>query len=149
VGERLVLARIEGQAERLDRRDPLRLEQHAQLAVDGRDALHPAVGGERLGHGLDGPVEVVGDGDDLAQERLVGQAGRGLPLLLGAALVVLEVGRDALQASQVLRRLLDGVVALALQVRHLLHELGDAGCLERLDALLGSGLVGRHASPQW
>ena len=39
----------------------LALEEQAQLAVDGGDALEPGVVGDRRRAGLDGPVEVVGE----------------------------------------------------------------------------------------
>src|SRR5512142_2301794 len=54
VGDRLVLAGIEGQPRRrLDRSDALALEQLPELAVDGGDALDPRVVGDRVRAGVD------------------------------------------------------------------------------------------------
>ena len=69
----------------------------AQLAVDGRDALEPRVVGDGRRPGLDGPVEVVGDGQDLADQVLVGQAEVAVALLGRAALEVEELGALALE----------------------------------------------------
>ena len=56
-------------------------------------------------HGLEGPVEVVGDGQQLAQQRLAGQTQLALAILRGPAPEVGEVGGGPLQAGEMLGRL--------------------------------------------
>ena len=80
----------------------LALEEGAQLAIDGADALEPGVAGDRLRTRLDGEVEVVGEGQDLADEVLGGETQVALALLGGAALEVEELGALALERDQVL-----------------------------------------------
>ena len=63
----LVLAGVEGgPGRRVDGGHALALEQQPELAVDGGDALGPGAVGELGGAHLDGPVEVVGEVEDLA-----------------------------------------------------------------------------------
>ena len=50
-----------------------------------RDALDPRVVGDRLGPGVDGAVEVVGERQHLADEVLAGEAELALALLGGRA----------------------------------------------------------------
>ena len=80
----------------------LALEELAELAVDGGDALEPRVCGDRLGSRLDGAVEVVGEGQDLADEVLAGEAEVAHALLGRAPLEVLELGALALEGGEVL-----------------------------------------------
>ena len=140
-----MLARVERPPGGLDRRHALRLEQEAQLAVDGRDALDPGHLRQLGGHGLDGAVEIIHDRQDLAQQQFVGQPEQLLALLLRAAPVVLEVGRGALPAGEVVAGLLSRGGQLRLQLRDALQQLGRGGRPEGLDALLGAGLVRAHA----
>src|SRR5215212_2062018 len=71
VHDGLVLAGIEWRPRlRGDRLDALTLEERAQLPVDRGDTLDPAVGGELRRPVVDGKVEVVSDGEDLADEVL-------------------------------------------------------------------------------
>src|ERR1700704_736221 len=75
VDDRVVLAWIEGASGRgVDLIDALALEQRPQFAIDGGDAVDPRAGGDVLGPGVDGAVEVVGQGDNLANQVLAGQA---------------------------------------------------------------------------
>ena len=64
---------------------------------------------------LDGPVEVVGDGQHLADEVLAGKAEVAHPLLGRAPLEVLELGPFALERAEVLVAGLDGGVTLGGQ----------------------------------
>ena len=64
----------------------LGLEQGAQLAVDGRDALHPGRVARVRRHVLDGQVEVVRELEHPQQEPVAGEAASSGALLLGAAL---------------------------------------------------------------
>ena len=74
------------------------------------------VTGDLVGPGLDGQVEVVGDGQDLAQQVLAGEAGVALALLGRAAPEVLELGALALQPGEVLLRGLRASASSPLRV---------------------------------
>ena len=70
---------------RVDLADALALEQGSQLAVDRGDALGPRVVGELGGPGVDRPVEVVGDGEHLADQVVTREPEVALALLGGPA----------------------------------------------------------------
>src|SRR5437867_8711689 len=111
VRDALVLARVERCAGRgIDRRHALALEELAELAVDGRDALDPRLVDAGFGTVLDREVEIVGEREHLANERLGGEAEHGLPLLGRAALEVEELGALALQRGEVVVALANCVV---------------------------------------
>ena len=108
-----MLAGIERRAGRgVDLGDALALEQRPELAIDRRDALDPRVVGDRFVPGVDRPVEVVGEHEDLADQVFPGEAEHGLALLRRAASVVGELGALALEAGEVVLGLLAGGVAL-------------------------------------
>ena len=72
VGDRLVKVRIEWLADGLDGRHALRLEDVSQLALDELHALDPRVlrvGGDAL----EGSIEVVEDGEQLADQQRVAE----------------------------------------------------------------------------
>src|SRR2546426_4723102 len=100
VGHGLVQARIEIQAFGFDRRDAGVLQQLLQLAVDQVDAVEPGEAGQARVQRPKGALEVIEDGQQVDDQRGVGEAAAFLPLLLGAALVVLEVGLGALPVGQ-------------------------------------------------
>ena len=83
------------QAHGLDGRHALALEDAAELALHQPHAVDPALV-RVLGDVLQGPVEVVEDGEQLADERGVGEADQQLAVLLGPSLVVRVVGGSAL-----------------------------------------------------
>ena len=72
--DRLVLARVERLADAPRPGHALALEEAAQLAVDGGDAVGPRVVLEVGGSGLDGAVEVVGERQHLADQVLAREA---------------------------------------------------------------------------
>ena len=74
--------------------------------------------------GLDGAVEVVGDGQDLADEVLGGEAEVALALLGGPPLEVQELGALALEGGQVLVGLRLAAASRSAGQR---LDLGDAG----------------------
>src|SRR5436190_9470209 len=105
IGDRLVLARVERATRRgVDGADALALEELAELAVDRRDAFEPGVVGDGGRAGLDRTVEVVRDGQPLADEVLAGKTEVAHPLLARSALEVLELGTFALQREKELVR---------------------------------------------
>src|SRR6185369_10463284 len=115
VGDRFVLVRVEMHAgRRVDARDALAVEQGAELAIDGCDALDPGLVDAGLRPVLDGEVEVVGDGEDLADQALGRQAEHRLALLAGAALEVDELRTLALERGEVLVPLARELVEVAL-----------------------------------
>jgi hypothetical protein len=82
VGDRIVLPRIERPAgRRVDCGHALALEQGPQLAVDRCDTADPGVVGDLGWPGIDRQVEVVGDGQDLADQDHAGQPEVALTLL--------------------------------------------------------------------
>ncbi len=91
----LVLAGSKG-AHRLDGRHALGGQQGPELAVDGRDALHPGRALLLGRHVLEGSHEVIRYAEDLAQQALAGEAQLPEAVLLRAPLVVGEVGRGPL-----------------------------------------------------
>ena len=112
LGERLVLARVERLAQRLDGRHALRLEQHG--AACGRWPRCPRPSRRRPASGIASMARSKSSAmaRTLRSSNSLARPARRLALLVGAALVVREVGRGALQGGQVLGRLLDGGVAL-------------------------------------
>ena len=139
VGDGLVLARVERATGRcVDGGHALALEQRPQLAVDGGDALEPGVVGDRRRPGLDGPIEVVGDGQHLADEVLAGQAEIAHPLLGRPALEVLELRALALERHEVLLGHAGGLVALGRQGLDLADQRGRRD-VDVVGALLRTG----------
>src|SRR6266851_143080 len=142
VRDRLVLVRVEGLAERVDRLQALGLEDLTQLALDEPHALDP---GRRL--------ELVGDGGERAVvgiehvEQLRDEVGlrelRELHTLRIAALaVVREVGRHALQVARELGDLVGvarrGLLAdrlLGLDLRMAVRAARPCALLEQLFGL--------------
>ncbi len=142
----LVVPRVERRAgRRVDLGHALALEELAQLAVDGGDALRPRVVVELDGSRLDGPVEVVSEIQDLGDQVHAGEAEVALALLRGAALEVRELRALALEQADVLVRLGERFVALDGECLELGGE-GGRGGIELVDAFLGAGLSG-HGSP--
>jgi hypothetical protein len=136
-GDRLVLAGVERRARRrVDRADALALEQGPELAVDGGDALDPAVLAELGGAVVDREIEVVGDRDDLPDQVLAGEAEHLLALLGRAAAVVGELGPLSLEAAEVFVRARVRGRKLGLQGL----DVGDE--LRRRDVDLGGALLG-------
>ena len=86
---------------RVDGGHAFALEQEAELAIDGGDALEPGVLGDRRRPRLDGAVEVVGDVEHLADEVLAGEPEVAHPLLARPPLEVLELGPFALERAEV------------------------------------------------
>jgi hypothetical protein len=116
-----VLAWIERRARlSADRAHPFALEESSELSVDRGDTLEPGVLGDGLRAGVDGPVEVVRDRQDLADEVLASQTEVALALLGGPSLEVQEFGALALERGQVL-------VGLRLGLGELAIELLDVG----------------------
>src|SRR4029079_10615866 len=114
--DRLVLARVERAARRgVDLADALALEQCPELPIDRGHALDPGIAGQLGWLGLDRPVEVVGEHQDLADEVLAREAEHRLALLAGPAPVVRELRPLPLEPGEVLVGLLLDGVALALQ----------------------------------
>ena len=144
VGDGIVDARVERlPAPRLDRRDALAVEQESELAVDRRDAVGPGVAGERRRPGVDREVEVVGDGDDLAEQAFRREAERRLPLFGGPALEVLELRPLALEPREVLVGLAERLVPLRGQRLDVGQQLRRAD-VDLVGALLGARPVARH-----
>jgi hypothetical protein len=114
------------------------LEQQAELAVDGGDALHPGVLVQVYGPRLERPVEVVRQREHLADQVFAGQAEVPLPFLGGAASEVGELRAFPLESGQVPVGFRDGFVALGAQGFDLGGQCRRGG-VERLDALLGAG----------
>ena len=84
---------IEGLPHRVERRDAELLEHAQQLALDQLDAGGDG-GGAGLGLGrLQGALEVVEHGQDLAEQGLVGVAGVVLALARRALLGIVELGQ--------------------------------------------------------
>src|SRR6185436_5529256 len=103
VGDSVMLAWVERHPGlRRDRAHALAFEQGTKLAVDGGHALEPRLLGDRLGPGVDGAIEVVGDREHLADEVLPGKTEVALTLLRGPALEVEEFCPFALEGDQVL-----------------------------------------------
>ncbi|MEJ7696017.1 MAG: hypothetical protein WKF78_05170 [Candidatus Limnocylindrales bacterium] len=94
---------------------------------------------DRLGTLLDGQVEVVGEGHDLADEVLGGKAEIALAVLRGAPLEVEELRALALERAQVLVRLAAGGVTLGFEGL----DLGQQG--RRRDVDLVSSFLGAVA----
>ncbi len=74
-------------------------------------------------HGLERPVEVVRDRQELAQQVFAGEAQFSLAILGGSAPVVGEVRGGPLQAREMLRGLCLGVVELGPEPLHLVGSL--------------------------
>jgi len=122
---------IERLADRLERADAFALEELAQLAVDGGNALCPRIARELGWHCLDRTVEVVGDGEHLADQGLAGEPEPLLALLARPAAEVAELRALALERLEVLvgllarrRFLLASLVELALELLDLGEQLG-------------------------
>ena len=108
----------------------LGLEDAAQLALHELHALDPRVVG--LGrHALERTVEVVEDGQQLADEQRVAELPDGGALLVGAALEVREVGGGALPVVQVLLALRARIGQLALELLDALRQLQPGWGLDR------------------
>jgi hypothetical protein len=130
-------ARSRSRRARADQAHALALEQAAELAVDGGDALEPGVPGDRVGPRLDGAVEVVGHGEHLADEILAGEPEVALALLRRSALEVEELGSLALERRQVVLRLAFGLGELTREVLDIGQQLGGPD-IDLLGALLGA-----------
>src|SRR3990170_2293759 len=139
VDDRLVEVRIERMADRIDRPDPLALEDVPQLAFHQPHPLDPGV--LRVGrHALESPVEVVKNAEQLADEDRVAELAHCGPLLVGAPLEVREVRRGALPVIEVLLRLRSDLGELALERLDPFGQLEPRRRLHRLGSLLGTGL---------
>ncbi len=128
---------------RFDRRDALAVEQESELPVDRGDAVGPGVAGEHRRPGVDREIEVVGDGDDLAEQAFRGEAERRLSLLRGPALEVLELGPLTLEPREVLVGLAERLVPLHGQRLDVGQQLRRAE-VDLVRALLGARPVTRH-----
>ena len=84
---------------------------------------------ELFGHRIQGSIEVVDDGQQLAQQRLAGQTQLALSILGRPALEVGEVGRGSLQTGQVLGRQGPGCLELPLQLLDVVHGRRSLACL--------------------
>ena len=140
-----MLARVERPSgRRVDGGHALALEQEAQLAIDGGDALEPGVVGDRRRARLDGAVEVVGEDEHLADEVLAGEAEVAHPLLGRPALEVLELGPLALERAEVVVG--GGAGGVAFRGQRLdLGEQGGRRDVDLVGARLGAGAASvRH-----
>src|SRR5581483_2744465 len=98
-----------------------------QLALDRLEPFEPAGAGVLLLGLLDRAVEIVDRGQQVDDERAVGEQRVLFALLLRAPLEVLEVGRGALPAGEVGVRLLALGVELLLQLRLAAVAVGVRG----------------------
>ena len=116
-------------------RHPLRLEDVAQLALRQPHALDPWV--VRVGrHVLERTVEVVQDVQHLADQHRVAELRQRRALLIGAPLVVREVGGRAMPLVAVLRVAALRLGELALELLDALRKLGARRGLDRVGPLL-------------
>ena len=118
----------------------LALEQRSQLAVDRRHALEPGILGDGLGTCVDGPVEVVGHREHLADEVLTRQTEIALTLLGRPPLEVEELGALALQRDEVLLRLPLRVLELAAKRLDVGEQLGRPD-IQIVGALIRAGAM--------
>src|SRR5688500_2376762 len=138
VGDGLVIAGIERcTGRRIDGAHALALEELAELAIDDADALEPRVRSDRLRSSLDGPVEVVREVEDLADEVLGREPEVALALLGGPALEVEELRALALQGVEVFVGLDAGRVGLCIERLDLRQQLCGAE-VDLVGALLGA-----------
>src|SRR4029079_6901108 len=142
VGHGLVLAGVEPHARGcVDRAHALALKQQAQLAIDRRDALYPGLVDAIFRLMRDRQVEVVGQGEHLADQALGGEAEHGLPLLARPALEVRELGPLPLERGEVLVTLTGELLDVALR-RPTIAALASDG---RRDARRAAGARGAAA----
>src|SRR4051794_39642494 len=141
VQDRLVLARIEGATRRrVDRRHTFALQELAELAIDGRDALEPGILGDRSRTRLDRAVEVVGKVEDLADQILAGETEVAHPLLGRAPSEVLELGAFALKGEEIFVGRLAADVQLGGEPLDLVRE-GRRRDVDIVGPRLGAGSV--------
>src|SRR5688500_3167722 len=123
VHDRFVEVRIEWLTDRFDRRDALRLEDASHLAFHQAHPLDPGV--VRISrHALERAVEAIEHGEELADQDGIAELPRHRPLLIGASLVVREVGGGALPVVEMLLPFRAGLFELA--------QIGRASCRERV-----------------
>ncbi len=99
-GNRIMLRRIELLANGPNGRNALGLQGVLELAHDHPQTVEP-VAVDTLGSMVKGTAEIVEDGQQLAQQLLVGILRAVAELLPGASLVILEVSGEPLIAGEV------------------------------------------------
>ena len=93
----LVLVGIERFPHRVDRLEPLGVEDPAELALNQTHSLDPGLKSELLGHGREGAVVAIEDVEQFRDEVRLRELRELGPLGLVALSVIREVGRHTLE----------------------------------------------------
>src|SRR5229473_1833196 len=140
--DRLVLGRVELLADRGDGREALALQDIVELPDDQLDALEP-VAVDALRGMLERALKVVSERQQLAQQLLVRELGTIREVLARAPLVILEIGREPLVATESRQRFVTSRLKLWI------YWLSRLGLADRLTLCRRAGPGVRHAGAAW